>query len=64
MNQNDVLPAVRQGSHNVQVLVATATGHGRCSRQLVPSVAKIPKCHSNPALTDRSIAAIATVESE
>lgn len=64
MNQNDVLLAVRQRGNNVQVIVSMATGHGRCSRQLVPSVAKIPRCHLNPALTDQSIAAIATTKSE
>ena len=64
MNQNDVLPAVRQGKHKVMATVATETGHGRCSQQHALSVAKIHKCHLNHALTDQSIAATATIESK
>ena len=66
MNQNDVLLAVRQRGNNaqVQVIVAMATGHGRCSRQLVPSVAKIPKYPLNLAVINRCTVVTAIAKSD
>jgi hypothetical protein len=57
--------AVRQESHSVMEMMATASDHSaRCFPQCVPSVARIAKYLSNPAKADRSTAASVTLRSE
>ena len=54
---------LRQEKRNVMEPEVVAGHSGKCSRQHVLSVARIPRYHSSPAATNQCIAAIATVKS-
>jgi len=65
-----VLHAARKGRHGNTVIVAIAmemiaTGpNAKCFLRYVPSVEKLPRCHSSPAKIGRCIAVIATIRSD
>ena len=63
--------AARKGKHGRTATVATAIEmiatatslDAKCFLRYVPSVAKLPRCHLNPAKVDQFIVAIATIRS-
>jgi len=64
--------AAKKGKHGRTATVATAmemiaivTGlDAKCFLRYVPSVAKLPRCHSSPAKIDLFIVAIAIIRSD
>ncbi len=69
---NAVPHAARKGRHGSTAtvaiaieMIAMATGlSAKCFLRYVPSVEKIPRCHSSPVKIDRFIVAIVTIRSD
>jgi len=64
--------AARKGKHGSTATMATAIGmiamatglNAKCFLRYVPSVAKLPRCHSSPVKIGQFIVAIATIRSD